>query len=96
MVIMALMVVGGLFFLYLKLPTSIKEKLIGMGFVTDLIISAGVVYVVGTMTATFIGMMTGVCAGLLISILLWLRRKIGPYQELKRNGWHFYWVRKDE
>ena len=94
MTVMALLTVAGLFFLFLKFGTKFLKRLIGMDSVADIGITVFLVALFG-LTATFSGMMVGIIAGVIISVILLVSKRIFPHEKLERdiNGkWH--WVAK--
>ena len=94
MALMAGLTVLGLLFLYWKLPKDWRERIKGMDHISDVVLSVGVVFLIGTMTATFSGMMVGVIAGVMLSVTLYLAKRTTTHQTLEKdeNG-KFKWKR---
>lgn len=93
MTMMALLTVAGLFFLFLKFGTTFLKRLIGMDSWADIFITIGLVFMFG-ITATFSGMMTGIIAGVVISIALLVAKRVFPHQKLERVNGKWQWVDK--
>ena len=69
--ILAILIFGGTFFLWLKLPKWVKNKIVKADFFIDFIASGCVFLLLG---ATVTALVAGAAVGLLVSLALYFRK----------------------
>jgi MFS superfamily sulfate permease-like transporter len=91
MILMGVLTFIAFILLILKLSPKTLKRMIGANFAMDLLLTAGLV-VLFAATGTFAGMMTGIIAGLLISVALLVAKHMFPHERPVREGWKMKWV----
>lgn len=86
-----ILAVLGFGFLALKFGWDFVRKLIGMDWLVDVIATLFFMWLFG-FTATISGLMAGLWAGLMVSVLLYFARKTMKHKKLIRNGSKLEWV----
>jgi MFS superfamily sulfate permease-like transporter len=91
MITMGVLTFLGLILLLLKLSPGTLKRLVGANFAVDLVMTVGFVLLFAA-TGTFAGMMTGIIAGLMLSVFLLVAKWVFPHKKLERKGWKLTWT----
>lgn len=78
-------------FLTMKLGWPFVQKLIGHQVAVDIIITVFFMWLFG-ITGTISGMMTGIIAGLAVSVILYIASKFIPHKRLEKTDKGLKWI----
>ncbi len=88
-----LLVVLALAFLVMKFGWKTIKRIIGANVFVDIVATIFFVWLFG-ITGTISGMMTGIYAGLIISVILYIAQMLLPHQKLVKVDGKLQWVDK--
>lgn len=88
----AIITLAALLFFLIKFGPRTLQRIVGMDKISDIGFTILLVFVFGA-TATISGMMTGLLAGLILSIALILAKGLMPHEELKRKNGRWQWTK---
>ena len=91
----ALLTILALVALLWKFGTTFRQAILGYDIVADIVVTGLFVWLFAT-TGTISGMMIAILAGLLVSVMLLIAKKLGTSRTLvvTRRGYHldYHWV----
>lgn len=92
MFLASIITLSALFFFLVKFGPNTIKKIVGMDKLADIAGTILLLFVFGA-TATISGMMTGLLAGLMLSIILIIAKGLMPHEKLERKRGKWQWTK---